>query len=179
MCLCDALAIQVFSFDGIGADECWSSFVIDEPLTKVLPAIMPAAVAWAERMALEIARFGSPLNEAGARVARKVGVVRVERVRILEVEAIPLPDDPVLLQAVRLGDFVGEDSVGLALGYGIFICKGSVDGRLIAHELRHVHQYEQAGSIADFLPQYLMDVAKCGYRTRASRSTRVNMRLLG
>jgi hypothetical protein len=158
------LAFQVFRFDETGADEYWSSFVINEPLANVLPAIMPAAVAWAERMALEIARFGSPLNEAGTRVARKVGVVRVERVRILEVDVIPLPDDPVLLQVVRLGDFVGDDTNGLALGYGIFIRKGRVGERLIAHELRHVYQYEQAGSIADFLPQYLMDVAKCGYQ---------------
>jgi hypothetical protein len=35
--------------------------------------------------------------------------------------------------------------------------------RLVSHELRHVHQYETAGSIAAFLGVYLAQIATVGY----------------
>lgn len=35
--------------------------------------------------------------------------------------------------------------------------------RLVTHELRHVHQYETAGSIAAFLPVYLQQILDYGY----------------
>ena len=35
--------------------------------------------------------------------------------------------------------------------------------RLLSHECRHVFQYEQAGSIALFLPLYLDAIVRVGY----------------
>jgi hypothetical protein len=34
---------------------------------------------------------------------------------------------------------------------------------LLSHELRHIYQYEAAGSIAAFLPIYLWQIAMVGY----------------
>ena len=45
----------------------------------------------------------------------------------------------------------------------MFICRGHETKRLLSHELRHVHQYEQAGSIAGFLPEYLQQIVAFGY----------------
>jgi hypothetical protein len=53
--------------------------------------------------------------------------------------------------------------VGLTLGHSIFICRGHQTRRLLSHELRHVHQYEAHGSIAEFLPVYLQQIAEVGY----------------
>ena len=53
--------------------------------------------------------------------------------------------------------------VGLTLGYSIFIVNGHVNDRLLSHELRHVQQYERAGSIAAFLPTYLSQIVDLGY----------------
>jgi hypothetical protein len=53
--------------------------------------------------------------------------------------------------------------VGLTLGYSVLICQGHDSLRLLSHEFRHVHQYEQAGSIAAFLPGYLEQIAILGY----------------
>ena len=53
--------------------------------------------------------------------------------------------------------------VGLTLGYGIYLCDNYRIERLIRHECRHVHQYEQAGSIDEFLPEYLQQIAAFGY----------------
>jgi len=52
---------------------------------------------------------------------------------------------------------------GLTLGYTILICHGHLSRRLLSHECRHVAQYEQAGSIASFLPTYLGAIVQVGY----------------
>jgi hypothetical protein len=57
--------------------------------------------------------------------------------------------------------------VGLTLGHSIFICRGHKTPRLVSHELRHVYQYEQHGSIAAFLPIYLSQVLEVGYQNAA------------
>jgi hypothetical protein len=49
----------------------------------------------------------------------------------------------------------------------VYICKGKETAQLASHEFRHVHQYEKAGSIANFLPMYLAQVAQYGYRNAA------------
>ena len=53
--------------------------------------------------------------------------------------------------------------VGLTLGYGVYVCHGHGTVRLLSHEFRHVYQYEQAGSIAAFLPVYLQQIVTFGY----------------
>lgn len=57
--------------------------------------------------------------------------------------------------------------VGLTLGYSVFICRGHETARLLSHEFRHVYQHEQAGSIAAFLPGYLLQIVEHGYAATA------------
>ena len=55
--------------------------------------------------------------------------------------------------------------IGLTLGYAVFVRRGhEVSTRLLSHEFRHVYQYETLGSIAQFLPIYLHQIAQVGYR---------------
>ena len=49
------------------------------------------------------------------------------------------------------------------LGHSIFVRAGHETARLLSHELRHVYQYERAGSIAGFLPTYLQQIIEVGY----------------
>lgn len=65
--------------------------------------------------------------------------------------------------AIGAGLF-GPGMIGLTLGYGILVVQGQETRRLLSHEFRHVHQYEQAGSIVAFLPTYLQQIAAFGYR---------------
>ncbi len=53
--------------------------------------------------------------------------------------------------------------VGMTFGYGVYVCHGYVTFSLLSHEFRHVQQYEQAGSIAAYLPAYLEQVVTVGY----------------
>jgi hypothetical protein len=79
-------------------------------------------------------------------------------------DSLPMPDDAVLQAAAVQAGLMGPGMVGLTLGHAIFICRGHKTRRLLSHELRHVHQYEQHGSIAGFLPIYLKQVIEVGYR---------------
>jgi hypothetical protein len=132
-------------------------------LKAVLPQLLPKAIAWAEAQAAQIASSGRSLDEGEMQLAQSVGVARPECVRVALVDALPLPDDPELAAAALQVGLLGPGMVGLTLGQSIFICRGHETKRLLSHELRHVHQYEQAGSIADFLPGYLQETVLFGY----------------
>lgn len=132
-------------------------------LALALPLILPRAVEWAERHAAQIAASGEPLDELGLSLARRVGVLQAERVRILRVQSVALPGDPLLRQVALFTGFLGPDTLGLTLGHSIYLCRGERSARLVSHELRHVQQYERAGSIARYLPIYLRQIVEHGY----------------
>src|SRR5882724_302954 len=132
-------------------------------LRQALPMLLPSAIAWAEARAKKALEVGDPLTVAEQEIARRVGVTRPELVRVEMVSSLPLPDDPTLRDAAVSAGLLGPGMVGLTLGHSVFICRGHKDVRLLSHELRHVHQYEQHGSIANFLPVYLRQVVEVGY----------------
>ena len=134
-------------------------------LRSQLPKLLPGAIAWAEARARKAAEVGSPLTPEEQNIARAVGVAKAELVRIEIVgDRLPMPDDPILQAAATQAGLLGPGMVGLTLGHAIFICGGHKTRRLVSHELRHVYQYEQCGSIAAFLPAYLAQVLEVGYQ---------------
>ncbi len=133
-----------------------------DELRTALPVLLPKAVSWAEDHAALIARDGRLLNSSEEEIARRVGVLHPERVRILEVQELPLPDDIELREAALALGLLGPTMVGLTLGYSIYLMPGHRD-RFLPHELRHVFQYEQAESIAEYLPKYLGQLVSFGY----------------
>ncbi|MCT7313258.1 hypothetical protein N5J06_19975 [Ralstonia sp. CHL-2022] len=132
-------------------------------LAAVLPQFLPGAIAWAEarsRLALET---GMPLTQQGLADARSVGVFVPENIRVSIVTSLPLPEDSALRDIALGTGLLGPRFTGLTLGYAIFIVQGYETRRLFTHECRHVYQYEKAGSIAQFLPDYLQQIASVGY----------------
>lgn len=132
-------------------------------LATALAHLTPKAIEWAEQRALEILATGQPLSGHELTLARQVGVAHPGRIRLSFVEQLPQPTDAMLRQAVLETDLLGPNMIGLTLGHGIYICHGHNSSRLLSHECRHVQQYEQAGSIAAFLPMYLQQIARFGY----------------
>lgn len=132
-------------------------------LRTVLPLLLPGAIAWAQARALEVSQEGTALNEDGIAIARRAGVQRPELVRIAIVDSLPLPEEAHLKAAALQTGLLGPGMVGLTLGHSVFICRGHQTRRLLSHELRHVYQYEVHGSIAEFLPVYLQQIADVGY----------------
>lgn len=137
----------------------------DYPLTpEQFEELLPLAVAWAEEQEEEILACGVPLSICQLADARAVGVARPERVRLLNVPLIPMPEHSVLRAAGEATVLVSPSTAGLTLRYGIYIRKDLVNDRaLIAHELVHTGQYERRGSILAFLRQYLHECLTIGY----------------
>ena len=118
-------------------------------LAAVLPKLLPQAIEWVELCSAEILSKGKPLNP--------------KRIRVELVETLPLPDDQMLRDVALQTGLLGPDMTGVTFGYGIYACKDHISNRLLAHECRHVFQYESAGSIAAFLPVYLQEIIENGY----------------
>jgi hypothetical protein len=134
----------------------------------VLPSLLPKAIAWAETQEAQALHEGRRLTDLEIALARCVGVKRPDLVRVVAAfQQLPMPLDPDLRAAALQTGLLGPGMVGLTLGHGIFVVTGHETPRLISHECRHVHQYEAAGSIAAFLPEYLEQVARVGYQNAA------------
>ena len=129
-----------------------------------LPRLLPKATGWAERQQHEILATGIRLSPEEMIIARGVGVAHPENIRVKVVDRLPLPEYPELAAAAIQTGLLGPDMTGLTLFYGIFICKSVVgSSNLIAHECRHVKQYEERGSVAAFLQEYLFQIVTAGY----------------
>ncbi len=129
--------------------------MIDQNLVEELA---PHALAWAQGQEGLILSCGFPLGPAAAEDAVRAGVQNPERIRILVVDRIPLPDDARLAEASRRAHIITEASRGMAVGYGIVIRLDSWgDRELLLHQLVHVAQCERGGGLANFVAQYLTD----------------------
>lgn len=132
-------------------------------LKTALPTLTPKAISWAEDQSSAIALVGKSLDDNLLTIARNVGVMHPENIRIAEVPRLPLPEDPELQHAALATGLLGPSVVGVTFGYSIYIRRGHGTIRLLSHEFRHVSQYEQAGLIAGFLPIYLQQIVAVGY----------------
>src|SRR5438874_10671881 len=98
--------------------------------------LLPLACQWATEQEEHILANGEPLSPAQLADARLVGVSHPERIRLLYVPAIPIPEHPTLRAAAQATEFITGITRGLTLRYGIFIrsgCRG--DRALVVHEL--------------------------------------------
>lgn len=126
--------------------------------------LLPLAFEWAEEQQEHILKNGISLAESQLEDARLVPVSSPEKVRLLKVDNIPCPENPMLLSIGRQAGFFTDDTEGISIGYGIFIKSNRwEDRRLIVHELVHVSQYERLGSINEFLEKYVREYLSDGY----------------
>jgi hypothetical protein len=126
--------------------------------------LLPLACAWAEEQERIILCDGVSLSPAQTTDAVKIGVAHPERVRLLKVARVPIPEHPALRAAADATQLISPRTGGLTLRYGIFIradCWG--DHRLVFYEFVHTLQYERLGGFQQFLQQYLYECITIGY----------------
>jgi hypothetical protein len=128
-----------------------------------LQTLLPLAIKWAEEHSEIIQKQGTSLTTKQVEIAKQVGVTNTDKIRILEVPKIPIPENEKLSEAATQIGFINEEMKGLTLGHSIYICDGHNVTRLLSHELRHVYQYEAFGSIPQFLVEYLKQIVLVGY----------------
>ena len=126
--------------------------------------LLPLAVEWAAEQEQLILREGVPLNDVEMADAKLIGVREPDRVRLLQLDSVPTPTDPILKAAAAAIHFLTPETRGLTLQYAIFVRSDCWrDRSLVAHELVHTAQYERLGGILPFLDQYLFECITIGY----------------
>jgi hypothetical protein len=126
--------------------------------------LVPLACTWAAKQESIILRDGVPLSPAQTADAGSIDVAHPEKVRLLKVARIPIPENPALRDAARAIQLISPGIGGLTLRYGIFVQADFWDDRrLVFHELVHTLQYERLGGFQEFLRQYLFECITLGY----------------
>lgn len=95
--------------------------------------------------------------------ARESGVKNPDAIRLVLVDSMPRPDNTILAELCQEIGFLSTQTIGLTLDYLILVKTGYDTEQLIRHELRHVHQWEEAGSHRAFLEKYIEQVLTFGY----------------
>jgi len=132
----------------------------------IFDQMLPRAATWAQQQEqLVLANHQSLiLIPEGQALARRAGITQPQAVRIIGVPEIPLPEETDLRETAVAFKLITAGTEGLTIGHGIFIRQDCLKNpKLIAHELKHVEQYERYGSVLAFLKQYLSEVNKYGY----------------
>ena len=83
---------------------------MDKALLLARPILLPLAEKWAKEQEILILKSGSPLPEENLADARAAGVNFPEKIRLLAVDEIPLPDNPILRQASHSMNLITKDT---------------------------------------------------------------------
>jgi len=141
--------------------------------------LIPKAVEWVQQKEQEILNIGTPLSESQLQDARTIPVMHPEKVRLLRVNHIPLPDDPELKFAAQVIQLITPNTWGLSLRYGILIRNDRWNNReTLIHELVHTSQYERLGGHQHFLNQYLTECIYPGYPAAPLEQEAINKAIL-
>jgi hypothetical protein len=120
-------------------------------------------IAWAEAQSERILSEGRPIKGTPLAIAAKVGIKHVERIRLLRVDQMPIPPTIAIKALMTRAGVSGPGLAGMTFGYGVCGTLGFTTAAILAHEFRHVQQYEAAGSIAAFLQEYIRQIIEFGY----------------
>jgi len=124
---------------------------------------LAVAASWVLSQERVILRKGVPLTAAQLADARLAGVLHPERVRLLRVEEVPLPEGPELRAMAEAMDLNGPIAPGMTLRYGIYVRAESWGKRQeVVHKLAHTAQYERLGGVRTFLECYLYQCLAVG-----------------
>jgi hypothetical protein len=129
--------------------------VIDQ---ETFEQLLPLAYQWAKTQEEFVLAHGTPLGSQHMADARRAGVRDVERVRVLVVDRIPLPEGGELADAVWRTRIITADTRCVGVGHAIIIrAEAWGDRELLLHNLVHVAQCERSGSLEQWIRDYLLD----------------------
>jgi hypothetical protein len=124
--------------------------------------VLPLAYEWAKKQEEVVLARGNPLGARHAADARLAGVKASDRVRVLVVDRIPVPDDPVLAEAARRIGIITKDTRCVGFGHALIIRADAWNDReLILHNLVHIAQCERTGGLEQWVRSYLTDRMGC------------------
>ena len=136
--------------------------MINKILLFILPWILPSVYRFAYSRAFNCTMQGRHLTENEIEIAKRVGVKKPFLISVLLVDEVSGPDGFILRTLGKLAGFPFSQLAGITFGYGITVRRDVFGNKLLAHECRHVAQYEELG-FELFLTAYLTQVLSVGY----------------
>jgi len=129
--------------------------VIDQ---ETFENLLPLAYQWAKAQEEFVLAHGTPLGPHHMADARRAGVQDCERIRVLVVDRIPLPESGDLAEAARHTRIITEDTRCVGFGHAIIIrAEAWGDRELLVHNLVHIAQCERSGDLEQWVQRYLFD----------------------
>ena len=120
--------------------------------------LLPLAYQWAKTQEEFVLAHGAPLGPQHLADARRAGVQDCERIRILVLDRIPLPESGDLAEAARLTRIITEETRCVGFGHAVMIrAEAWGDRELLVHNFVHVAQCERSGGLEQWVRQYLLD----------------------
>ncbi len=134
---------------------------------SLLQQAVRGAIKWGKAMDTRAYGIGSRLSEQQREIARQMGVRDLDRVRVV-IGDIPKPTNLAVVIAMQQFGMMDQNGMrlnGLTFGHSIYIKSGLNIPFAVAlsHELRHVKQNEDLGSMEAFLTAYINEINSCGY----------------
>jgi hypothetical protein len=125
-------------------------------------SLLPRAYEWAKAQEDFVLTYGTPLGARHLEDARLAGVHDCEKIRVLVVDRIPLPDCAPLAEAARMTGIMGHDTKCVGFGHAIIIRADSWNDReLLLHNFVHIAQCERSGGLESWIGQYLGNRRTC------------------
>ena len=132
--------------------------------SQEITSLIPMASKWVETQEAIILANGVPLTEKQRSIASKIGIINIDKIRLLKVKSIPESKITILNEASKSIGLISSNTIGITYRYGIYILDDFWENEsLTIHELTHTLQYERLGGIADFLNQYIKECIYYGY----------------
>lgn len=139
---------------------------LDSPPSNInakIERFFPRVLAWYEAVEAELLPQGRALSARELEVARKLGVSNPEKVRVVVLEAFPMPSDSELLVEAERYGLGSKFEGGRTNGYVIMLKPRFAENQIVlTHELVHVSQHDRMGRKA-FLRRYLVEMEMLGY----------------
>jgi hypothetical protein len=124
----------------------------------IFEQLLPLAYQWAKAQEEFVLAHGTALSPQHMADARLAGVRDCERIRILVVDRIPLPEDGELAEATRSARIITDDTGCVGFGHAIIIrAEAWGDRELLLHNFVHIAQCERSGGLEAWVKQYLVD----------------------
>jgi len=132
-----------------------------ELLQRIEPLVQPS-IDFADRNERYAFDNGVELTVEEKKLAVKIGIKNVDKVRVDYVDEFPFPKNQYLVTLARKHGFDSPFLAGMTYGYGVYIRSGHEF--ILPHELVHVRQFEELG-IEKFMRRYLLELTVMGYRS--------------
>jgi hypothetical protein len=131
--------------------------------------LLPLAYQWCKATEQFVLAHGAPLGPRHLADARLAGVRDCSRIRIMVVDRITLPEDPLLAAAARRAQIITEETRCVGLGHALIIRADAWgDRELFVHNLVHIAQCERSGGLEQWVYRYLGNRHSCAEFTIGS-----------